>query len=72
MLEAGLRQGIDLPFSCKGGVCGTCRVILVEGEVEMDVHYALEDYEIARGFILMCQSYPVTGTVAVDVDAAGH
>lgn len=72
VLEAGLRQGIDLPFSCKGGVCGTCRVILVEGEVEMDVHYALEDYEIARGFILMCQSYPVTGTVAVDVDAAGH
>jgi ring-1,2-phenylacetyl-CoA epoxidase subunit PaaE len=68
ILEAGLRQGIDLPYSCKGGVCSTCRVLLVEGEVDMDVHYALEDYEIARGFVLMCQSYPVTDTVGLDVD----
>jgi len=68
VLEAGLRQGIELPYSCKGGVCSTCRVLLVEGEVDMDVHYALEDYEIARGFILMCQSYPVTDTLGVDVD----
>jgi len=67
-LDAGLRQGIDLPFSCKGGVCSTCRVLLVEGEVDMDVHYALEDYEIARGFILMCQSYPATSVVGVDAD----
>jgi len=72
VLEAGLRQGIDLPFSCRGGVCASCRAVLVEGQVDMDVHYALEDYEIARGLILMCQSYPVTGTVAVDVDAAAH
>lgn len=69
ILEAGLRQGLDLPYSCKGGVCSTCRVMLVEGEVDMDVHYALEDYEIARGFVLMCQSYPVTPTVGVDVDS---
>ena len=68
VLEAGLRQGVELPYSCKGGVCSTCRVSLVEGEVDMDVHYALEDYEIARGFILMCQSYPVTDTIGVDVD----
>jgi ring-1,2-phenylacetyl-CoA epoxidase subunit PaaE len=71
VLDAGLRQGVDLPYSCKGGVCSTCRVLLVEGEVDMDVHYALEDYEIARGYILMCQSYPVTDTVGVDVDDHG-
>jgi ring-1,2-phenylacetyl-CoA epoxidase subunit PaaE len=68
VLDAGLRQGIDLPYSCKGGVCSTCRVKLVEGEVDMDVRYALEDYEIARGFVLMCQSYPVTDRIGVDVD----
>ncbi len=68
VLDAGLRQGLDLPYSCKGGVCSTCRVKLVEGEVDMDVHYALEDYEIARGFILMCQSYPVTGRIGLDLD----
>jgi ring-1,2-phenylacetyl-CoA epoxidase subunit PaaE len=72
VLEAGLRQGLDLPYSCKGGVCSTCRVILVEGEVDMDVHYALEDYEIARGFILMCQSYPATSKIGIDVEAHSH
>jgi ring-1,2-phenylacetyl-CoA epoxidase subunit PaaE len=71
VLDAGLRQGVDLPYSCKGGVCSTCRVLLVEGEVDMDVHYALEDYEIARGYVLMCQSYPVTDTVGVNVDDHG-
>ncbi len=60
VLEAGLRQGIDLPYSCKGGVCASCRAVLVRGEVDMDHNYVLEDYEIARGFILMCQSHPVT------------
>ncbi len=72
VLDAGLRQGLDLPYSCKGGVCSTCRVVLVEGEVDMDVHYALEDYEIARGFVLMCQSYPVTDTIGIDVDSHSH
>ena len=72
ILDAGLRQGLDLPYSCKGGVCSTCRVVLVEGEVDMDIHYALEDYEIARGFILMCQSYPATGTIGIDVDSHSH
>ena len=72
VLNAGLRQGIDLPYSCKGGVCSTCRVVLVEGEVDMDIHYALEDYEIARGAILMCQSYPVTSSVGIDVDSHSH
>jgi ring-1,2-phenylacetyl-CoA epoxidase subunit PaaE len=72
VLAAGLRHGIDLPFSCRGGVCSTCRAVLTAGEVDMDVHYALEDYEIARGLILMCQSYPVTDAVAIDVDAGAH
>ncbi len=72
ILDAGLRQGLDLPYSCKGGVCSTCRVRLVEGEVEMDVHYALDDDEIARGFILMCQSYPATASIGIDVDAHGQ
>ncbi len=69
VLEAGLRQGIDLPFSCKGGVCSTCRAQLTAGEVDMDVHFALEDYEVRSGVVLMCQSHPVTDEVALDVDA---
>jgi ring-1,2-phenylacetyl-CoA epoxidase subunit PaaE len=72
VLEAGLRQGLDLPYSCKGGVCSTCRVILLEGDVDMDVHYALEDYEIARGFILTCQSFTATPTLGIDVDSHSH
>ena len=68
IIDAGLRNGIELPFSCKGGVCSTCRCRLVEGEVDMDVNFALEDYEVARGFVLTCQSYPVTDAVTVDYD----
>ena len=71
ILEAGLRNGIELPYSCKGGVCSTCRCRLVEGEVDMDVNFALEDYEVARGFILSCQSYPVTDKVTIDFDQTG-
>jgi ring-1,2-phenylacetyl-CoA epoxidase subunit PaaE len=71
IIDAGLRNGIELPFSCKGGVCSTCRCKLVSGEVDMDVNFALEDYEVARGFILACQSYPVTDKVTVDFDNTG-
>jgi ring-1,2-phenylacetyl-CoA epoxidase subunit PaaE len=71
IVDAAHRQGIELPYSCKGGVCSTCRAKLVEGEVDMDVNFALEDYEIARGFILCCQSYPVTDKVVVDFDQTG-
>ncbi len=68
ILDAALRRGIDLRHSCKSGVCATCRAKLVQGQVDMDANYALEDYEIARGFILTCQSYPVTDRVTVDFD----
>jgi ring-1,2-phenylacetyl-CoA epoxidase subunit PaaE len=71
ILEGGLRHGIELPYSCKGGVCSTCRAKLVAGEADMDVNFALEDYEVARGFVLTCQSYPVTDQVTVDYDQAG-
>ena len=68
ILEAGLKAGVELPYSCKGGVCSTCRAKLVAGEADMDVNFALEDYEVARGFVLTCQSYPVTDKVTVDYD----
>ncbi len=71
LLDAGLRNGIELPYSCKGGVCSTCRCRITEGEVDMDVNFALEDYEVARGFRLACQSHPVTDTVAVTFDDTG-
>ena len=70
ILDAGLRAGIDMRYSCKGGVCSTCRCKLVEGKVDMDVNYALEDYEVARGFVLSCQSFPITDKVVVDFDQA--
>jgi ring-1,2-phenylacetyl-CoA epoxidase subunit PaaE len=70
LLDAGLRAGIDLRYSCKGGVCSTCRCKVLEGSVDMDVNYALEDYEVARGFVLSCQSFPVTDRIVVDFDTA--
>jgi len=70
ILDAGLRAGLEMRYSCKGGVCSTCRCKVVDGKVDMDVNYALEDYEIARGFVLSCQSFPVTDKVVVDFDQA--
>ena len=60
ILAATLRARPDAPFSCTGGMCGTCRARLVEGEVRMDRNYALEPEEIAAGIVLACQSHPVT------------
>ena len=68
ILDAALQQGADLPFACKGGVCCTCKAKLVEGEVSMDVHWGLEDEEVAKGYILTCQSHPKTEKVVVDYD----
>ena len=68
VLEAGLRVRSDLPFACKGGVCGTCRARVVEGTVAMDANYALEPDEIERGYVLTCQSHPTSDRVVVDFD----
>ncbi|MFT7606329.1 MAG: ring-1,2-phenylacetyl-CoA epoxidase subunit PaaE, partial [Saprospiraceae bacterium] len=68
VLDAALKQGADLPYACKGGVCCTCRAKLIEGEVEMDVNYALEPEEVEAGFILACQSHPRTEKIVVDFD----
>lgn len=68
ILDAALQEGADLPYACKGGVCCTCKAKLLEGEVEMDVHWGLEEEEIKEGFILTCQSHPKTDKVVVDFD----
>ena len=59
----------DLPFACKGGVCGSCRALVKEGTVDMRRNYALEEAETAAGFVLTCQSYPTSDEVTVDYDA---
>lgn len=68
ILDAAMQEGMEVPYACKAGVCSTCRAMLVEGQADMDANYALEDYEIARGYILTCQAYPVTDKVVVDFD----
>jgi len=69
ILDAALKQGADLPYACKGGVCCTCKAKLTEGQVNMDVHWGLEEEEIQQGYILTCQSHPKTSKVVVDFDA---
>ncbi len=68
VLEAALAASIDAPYACKAGVCSTCRAKLIEGEVDMEANYALEDYEVERGYILTCQAHPRTDRVVVDYD----
>ncbi len=68
ILDAALKEGADLPFACKGGVCCTCKAKLLEGQVSMDVHWGLEDEEVEQGYILTCQSHPKTEKVVVDFD----
>ncbi len=69
VLDATLAVRTDAPYACKGGVCGTCRAKLVEGEVSMARRYALDDDEVEEGFVLACQSVPLTPTVVLDFDA---
>lgn len=69
ILAATLRARPDAPYSCTGGVCGTCRARVVEGEVRMDRNYALEPDEVAAGIVLACQAHPLTERVALDYDA---
>lgn len=66
---AAERQGIDLPSSCRGGMCCTCRARVVDGEADMAVNYSLEDWELAAGFVLACQVRPKTATLTLDFDA---
>ncbi|KHA50530.1 2Fe-2S iron-sulfur cluster-binding protein [Sulfitobacter geojensis] len=68
VLDAALANGQDAPFACKAGVCSTCICKVVEGEVEMISNHALEDYEVERGYVLSCQSYPLTDKLIVDYD----
>ncbi|NPD20732.1 2Fe-2S iron-sulfur cluster-binding protein [Alterinioella nitratireducens] len=68
ILDSALAEHLDAPYACKAGVCSTCRCRVLEGEVEMIANHALEDYEVEKGYVLSCQSYPVTDRVIVDYD----
>ncbi|MED7951892.1 phenylacetate-CoA oxygenase/reductase subunit PaaK [Streptomyces sp. BE20] len=68
ILDGAQRSRPDLPFACKGGVCGTCRALVTEGEVKMRRNFALEEKELAAGYVLTCQARPVTDRVTVDYD----
>ncbi|MEM8856029.1 MAG: 2Fe-2S iron-sulfur cluster-binding protein [Pseudomonadota bacterium] len=68
VLDAAIQNSLDAPFACKAGVCSTCRAKVLDGEVEMAANHALEDYEVARGYVLTCQSYALTDTLVVDYD----
>ncbi len=68
ILDAMLEARGDAPYACKGGMCGTCRARLLRGEVEMATNFALEPDDLARGYVLTCQSYPSTDEVVVDYD----
>ncbi|MFJ5426208.1 2Fe-2S iron-sulfur cluster-binding protein, partial [Enterobacter sp. CER55] len=71
ILDAALRQGADLPYACKGGVCATCKCKVLRGKVDMATNYSLEPDELAAGYVLSCQSLPLTADVIVDFDAKG-
>lgn len=70
VVDAAARAGLELPFSCKGGMCCTCRCKVVEGQAEMAVNYSLEPWEMEAGFTLACQARPVTERLVLDFDAA--
>ncbi len=68
LLAAAARAGLDVPYSCKSGVCATCRAKLIEGKVRMDRNFALEKADLDAGFVLTCQSHPLTERVTVSFD----
>lgn len=68
IIDGALRVGVEAPFSCKGGMCCTCRAKVVSGEVDMAVNYSLEPWEIEQGYVLTCQSRPKSENVTVDYD----
>ena len=68
ILDAAMNNGADLPFSCKGGVCATCKAKVIEGEVEMDINHSLSPEEVADGMVLTCQAHPTSDKVVIDFD----
>lgn len=68
ILEAAMENNIDIPYSCRAGVCSTCSARIIKGEGQMETNYGLEDYEVERGFVLTCQTYPLTDEITVDYD----
>jgi ring-1,2-phenylacetyl-CoA epoxidase subunit PaaE len=68
ILDAAERAGLDLPFSCRAGVCSTCRARLVTGSAEMAHNVALEDWEVAAGYILCCQARPTSAALEISYD----
>ncbi len=68
LVDAAAEQGIELPYSCKGGVCATCRTFVRSGEVRMATNYGLEPWEVEKGFVLACQSVPVSDKITIDYD----
>jgi ring-1,2-phenylacetyl-CoA epoxidase subunit PaaE len=68
ILDAAAAAGLEVPFSCKSGVCCTCRAKLLDGEVRMERNFALEKHEVAAGFVLTCQSHPLTERVVLSFD----
>lgn len=68
VLEAALKNGIDAPYSCLGGACGTCKAKLIDGTVTMEQNFALSSAEVDAGFVLTCQSHPTADAVTVDYD----
>ena len=69
LIEAGERNGVEIPYSCKGGMCCTCRCRVEAGAAEMVVNYSLEEWELKAGFILACQARPTTPDLTLDFDA---
>jgi ring-1,2-phenylacetyl-CoA epoxidase subunit PaaE len=68
VLNAALAVRRELPYSCKGGMCASCKARVIEGAVKMEKNWALVDYELAEGYVLTCQSHPITDSVTVDYD----
>ena len=68
VIDAALAAGLELPYSCRGGMCCTCRARLVEGDVAMDHNYSLERWELEAGYVLTCQSHPRSAKVVLDYD----
>ena len=68
ILQAAMNEGLDPPFSCQLGICTTCKAMLKSGKVEMEERDGLTDDEIEEGFVLTCQSHPITNDVYVDYD----